>query len=122
MARKLYRSKENKILGGVCGGIAEYLDVDPTLIRLLFVLVLLFSGIGPVLILYLIAWAIIPEKPRETVEPAPKTGTYEMDTGVKSRDSEIWTLAAILIVVAIILCVFGLWAISRWFHPWFGLP
>lgn len=58
--KKLYRSKRNKIIAGVCGGIGEYLGVDPTLVRLLWVLLSL-QGIG--IIGYVIAWIIIPEEP-----------------------------------------------------------
>lgn len=58
--KKLYRSKRNRIIAGVCGGIGEYLDVDPTLVRLLWVL-LSFQGIG--IIVYVIAWVIVPEEP-----------------------------------------------------------
>jgi len=60
--KKLYRSGKNKILGGVCGGLGEYLDVDPTIIRLIWALS--FFGWGAGLILYLIAWIIIPRNPR----------------------------------------------------------
>ncbi len=58
--KKLYRSKKNRILAGVCGGIGEYLDVDPTLIRLLWILLSLhgFGVVG-----YIIALIIIPEEP-----------------------------------------------------------
>jgi len=49
------------MLGGVCGGIGEYLDIDPTIIRLLWALFLL-TGVG--IIAYIIAWLIIPEKPK----------------------------------------------------------
>ncbi|MPN24263.1 hypothetical protein SDC9_171658 [bioreactor metagenome] len=58
--KKLYRSKRSRIIFGVCGGIGEYLDVDPTLVRLLWVLLSL-HGIG--IIAYVIAWIIIPEEP-----------------------------------------------------------
>ncbi len=59
--KRLYRSKKDKKIGGVCGGIAEYFNVDPTLIRLLWVLITIFSaGLG--ILGYLIAWIIIPEK------------------------------------------------------------
>ncbi len=63
MKKRLYRSKTNRILGGICGGIAEYLDVDPTIIRLIWVLITLVYGVG--ILAYLIAWLIIPEKPRK---------------------------------------------------------
>jgi phage shock protein PspC (stress-responsive transcriptional regulator) len=60
MQMKLVRSKKNKMIGGVCGGIAEYLGWDPTIVRLLWMFISLFWGTG--LVLYLIAWAIIPEE------------------------------------------------------------
>jgi phage shock protein PspC (stress-responsive transcriptional regulator) len=60
--RRVYRSGKDKILGGVCGGIAEYLDVDPVIIRLLWIVGTLAWGAG--LILYIIAWIIIPRNPR----------------------------------------------------------
>jgi len=59
--KKLYRSGKNNILGGVCGGLGEYLDVDPTIVRLIWILLLFGWGVG--LILYLIAWIIIPRNP-----------------------------------------------------------
>ena len=58
--KKLYRSS-NRILSGVCGGIAEYFDVDPTLIRVLYVVLSLFSAAFPGLLLYIILWILIPE-------------------------------------------------------------
>jgi phage shock protein C len=61
--KKLYLSGSDKKLGGVCGGIGETYDVDPTLIRLIFVFVDLATGILPLLIAYIIAWAIIPKRP-----------------------------------------------------------
>lgn len=62
--RKLYRSGENKMLAGVCGGIGEYFNVDPTLIRLIWVVLTLISlGVGGI-IAYIIAWILIPENPK----------------------------------------------------------
>jgi phage shock protein C len=59
--RRVYRSKKNKMLAGVCGGIAEYFEIDPVLVRLLFVLFTLMGFAG--IILYLVAWLIMPENP-----------------------------------------------------------
>lgn len=60
MAKKLVRSKKNKMIGGVCAGFGEYLDVDYTLIRLAFVALALMTAIFPMLIFYIIAWIVIP--------------------------------------------------------------
>ncbi len=58
--KRLYRSKKNRVIAGVCGGIAEYFNVDPTIIRLLWILFALAFGSG--ILAYIIAWVIIPEK------------------------------------------------------------
>ena len=64
--KRLYRSGKEKILGGVCGGIGEYVGVDPTLIRLLWVLFSLAYGMG--ILLYIIMWIIVPRNPRHRWE------------------------------------------------------
>lgn len=58
--KKLYRSKNNKIIAGVCGGIGEYFNIDPTLIRLLLVVLTVLGGSG--LLAYIICWVIIPQE------------------------------------------------------------
>jgi phage shock protein C len=57
--KRLLRSKNNKIIAGVCGGIGEYFNVDPVLIRLIWVIITLMGGAG--ILAYIIAWIIIPE-------------------------------------------------------------
>ena len=66
MEKKLYRIKQGKQLAGVCGGIAEYLNIDPTVVRLLWVLISLFAGAG--LLAYIICAFVIPEKPDDYVQ------------------------------------------------------
>ncbi len=63
--KKLYRSRTDRMISGVCGGLGKYLGIDPTLIRLVFVLLLLF-GVGSGLILYVILMFIVPEEPETT--------------------------------------------------------
>lgn len=58
--KKLYRSRSNSMISGVCGGLAEYCGLDPTVVRLLYVLLSLFSAIFPGLLFYIIAILIIP--------------------------------------------------------------
>ena len=60
MTKKLKRSN-NRFLGGVCGGIAEYFDLDPTLVRVGYILLSLFSIAFPGILAYLILWIIMPE-------------------------------------------------------------
>lgn len=58
--KRLYRSKKERILGGVCAGLGEHLDVDPTVIRLIWAVVSVLS-VGTGIIIYILAWIIIPE-------------------------------------------------------------
>lgn len=58
MNKKLERSTTDKMLGGVCGGLAEYLGVDATIVRIVSAAIILFTGVGP--IAYILAWILIP--------------------------------------------------------------
>ena len=59
--KRLYRNQHNKILAGVCSGLGDYFNIDPVIIRLLWVVLTIFGGAG--ILIYIIAWIIIPEKP-----------------------------------------------------------
>lgn len=59
--RRLYRSRTNRSIAGICGGLAEYFDADPTLIRLLTLLLILFGGLS--LWVYILLWIIVPKSP-----------------------------------------------------------
>jgi len=59
--KKLYRSVTNRVIGGVAGGLSEYFDIDVVIVRLLFVMLLLFSGGG--LLAYIILWIVVPGRP-----------------------------------------------------------
>jgi phage shock protein PspC (stress-responsive transcriptional regulator) len=67
--KRLYRSKTHRVIGGVAGGLGEYLDVDPVLMRVLFVITFFAGGVG--ILAYIIAWIIIPEQPRESTMTTP---------------------------------------------------
>ena len=61
MNKRLYKSRNDKMLGGVCGGIAEYFDIDPTLVRLGWVLFCALGGSG--ILAYIVAAIVIPKQP-----------------------------------------------------------
>ena len=63
--QRLYRSTKDRMLGGVCGGIAEKFNWDPSLVRLGLVFLCLITGVIPLVLTYFVAWVIIPEKPQE---------------------------------------------------------
>jgi len=62
--KRLNRSVTDRKIAGICGGIGEYLDVDPTVVRLITIILALATGLIPMTIGYIIAWFIIPEVPR----------------------------------------------------------
>lgn len=62
--KKLYRSRDDRIIGGVCGGIGEYLNIDPTAIRLIYILFALWFGSG--ILAYIIFLILVPEEPQES--------------------------------------------------------
>ena len=61
--RKLYRSNTDKVFCGVCGGIAQYMDTDPTAIRLVWIIVTIFTGFFPGILAYIIACFIMQKNP-----------------------------------------------------------
>ena len=63
MAKRLYRSRRERMLSGVCGGLGAYFSLDPTLIRLGWTLTTIFTGVFPGVFAYLLCWLIIPEEP-----------------------------------------------------------
>ena len=103
MEKKLTRSEKERILGGVCGGLAEYFGFDPTLVRLVFVLLALAGGTG--ILVYIILWIIMPRRPQ--VEAGAVVGDnledikkrlVELEAGVKAavtgEKAEEWKQSA----------------------------
>ena len=69
--KRLYRSRQERMISGVCGGLGEYLSIDPTIIRLIFVIAALWGGAG--FIVYLVMMLVVPEEPfgvESSPEPA----------------------------------------------------
>lgn len=62
MNQTLNRNVNDKIIGGVCGGIAKYLGWDPAIVRLLYVLISIFSAAFPGIIVYIVLWVVMPEE------------------------------------------------------------
>ena len=63
--KRLYRSRTNRTLAGICGGLGEYWQIDPTILRLLWILLTVFTGFVPGIIAYVLALFIVPERPGE---------------------------------------------------------
>lgn len=73
MTTRLQRSRTDKVIGGVAGGLAQYFGIDPMIVRVLFLLMLLPGGISP--LIYIILWVVMPQ------EPAAEQPRYDPYTG-----------------------------------------
>lgn len=85
----LKRSTSNKVIGGVCGGLGEYFEIDPLIFRLLFVLFAIYGGSG--LLLYIILWIAIPqegEKRSDKFENNIKEGAQKMANEIKQTETQ----------------------------------
>ena len=66
--KKLHRDRRDKKVAGVCGGLGRFMGIDPTILRLLLVVICIFTGVLPLLILYIIAWILIPLGPSTYIQ------------------------------------------------------
>jgi len=86
MAKKLYRSTKDKMIGGVAGGLAEYFDIDSTLVRVLFIVVVFLGGGG--IIAYIILWIVVPQKPYEIPKNPVSQSPQEDESGSNFSSDE----------------------------------
>ena len=123
MTKKLYRSKKNCVIGGVCGGIGEYFDIDPIIIRLLVVLIFFMGGAG--LIAYIIAWII---QSKSEVEDAGmkknKSETRNKNLPVAeyqpSEENNNHSAKNKNVFLGLIFVFLGLIFLGTTFSPWFN--
>jgi phage shock protein C len=115
MNKRLYRSREQRILGGVCGGIAEYFNVDVTWVRLICLVTAIFGGGG--LLFYLIAWIIIPENPYQTGKAVDKTnevlGWGLIILGLLILLPKLFSFVNLKMMWAVVLIGFGIWMLLK---------
>lgn len=104
--KKLYRSRTNRIIGGVCGGIGDYLEFDPVFIRLIWGILFFMGGVG--FLAYIVAWIIIPE---ENDENTADLFTEDSDRVPEKSDHRPQ------IVIGLFLVVLGAILLLRdWFY------
>ncbi|MFQ5640280.1 MAG: PspC domain-containing protein [bacterium] len=110
--RRLYRSRTECMIGGVCGGVAEYFDIDPVMVRVLWAVSCLVQGIGAVL--YILGWIIMPENPSQEKRVA-KEKVDSKNTGM------IWGVVLIVIGAFLLMGRFNGFYYLRHWHPfWIG--
>lgn len=113
MKDKLYRSRRVRVFGGIAGGLAQYFNLDPILVRVLFVVITILHGFG--ILLYIILWIVVPEEPFEV---AYKVKTDDQTAGEQSGQTDSMNFdgtqpipqkqSSGKIVLGIILIVIGL--------------
>lgn len=90
MTTKLYRSEIDKMLGGVCGGLGRYLGIDPTIVRLFFVLLTVANGVG--VFIYFVLWLIVPGEDQAegtTVEETIRASADEIAERARALGDEV---------------------------------
>lgn len=109
MAKKLFRSRKDRVLGGVCAGLGHYFRIDPVFIRLLTIFICVVTAILPLLLAYLICCILIPHQPRG-LQPKPFKRLYRsrMDRKIGGICGGLGNLfkvgSTILRLVAILIC------------------
>jgi phage shock protein C len=105
MAKKLYRSRTEKMIAGVCGGLAEYFEIDPTLVRLVAVALTLAGGSG--ILAYLIFWFVVPQRPLNLAAIDRQTQTSTSGAIAESEEGESNEAHSAALFVGVILTVLG---------------
>jgi phage shock protein PspC (stress-responsive transcriptional regulator) len=121
MGKRLYRSRTDKVFGGVCGGLANYFNIDVVIVRIIFVASALVWGLS--FILYLVLWVAVPPEPVK-FEISPEVTSFsseEEKTGsepVKSKKSrEIFAIVLIVLGIFITLDNMFVWFTGRLYFP-----
>ena len=114
-SKKLYRSRENAMLGGVCAGIANYFDTDPSLVRLATVILFFAGGIG--ILAYIIAWIIIPKSPLVAATTEAGAQPTSAENEEHSEIAEMTGRPKFLfgMILIILGCLFLMGNIFSWF-------
>jgi phage shock protein PspC (stress-responsive transcriptional regulator) len=117
MKDKFYRSRKDRFIGGVAGGLAEYMNIDPILVRVVFVLILFFNGFG--LLLYIILWIIVPEAPFEMPNMNPQSDNSSGNTVNFQTSSNADRESKGRVIIGISLIVLGILFFAQSFLPHF---
>lgn len=126
--KRLTRSISNKVIAGVCGGLGEYFNIDPTILRILFVALVVWGGSG--VLLYIVLWLVIPEAGKESLPAEQRIEQAGKEMGAKAQDmakslqtnrlSGAVIVGAILIVIGVssVIQAYVPWRIFRWEVFW----
>lgn len=120
-AKRLTRSTNNKIIAGVCGGLGDYFNVDPMIVRILFVALTIWGGSG--VLLYIILWLVVPEAGQEALPTQQRMDQvgHDMQTKVQDAAKNIQgrqSAKSLTVIIGAILVVLGLSSIIQIYVPW----
>ena len=119
MTRRLYRSRTDSMIGGVAAGLAEYLNADPALVRIVWAILVVVTG-GAALVVYIVAWIVVPEEPALEPTTDPVTGEAIAPTGEPAAvpsSTRSGPGGQAGVVIGIGLVVVGLWFLLREYLP-----
>jgi phage shock protein C len=111
--KRLYRSRKDKTIAGVCGGLGEYFNIDPTFIRIVAVLLIFADGVG--IWGYIIAWIVMPQRPLETV------GTTGQEESQQLSEEKIDYAPWNKYIPGAILILLGVFFIIRQHYWWWHI-
>ncbi len=117
--KRLTRSTTNKVIAGVCGGLGEYFNIDPTILRILFVALVIWGGSGA--LLYIVLWLVVPEAGKESIPADQRMQAAGKEMGTKAQDMAKSLQASRLsgtIVVGALFIVIGVSTIVQMYVPW----
>jgi phage shock protein PspC (stress-responsive transcriptional regulator) len=114
MEKRLYRSRKWRVFGGVAGGLAEYFNLDPILMRVIFVIITLINGIG--ILLYIILWIVMPEVPFEVAYNVNTDGETQKPEGTEPNLSSIHVKSegkGRIVIGSVLIIIGGLFFLER---------
>jgi phage shock protein C len=119
MNRRLYRSSRERVISGVAGGVAEYFDVDPSIVRIAWALLALITG-GVFLVLYGVMWLVVPVAPG-TTDSSASAHDPSGAPGAPAPRAERYRSGSAGLVFGVILIGLGLYFLAREYLPAFNI-
>lgn len=121
---RLYRSNTEKVIGGVCGGLADYFAIDVVLARVVFVLLALFGGGG--VLIYIVLWVVIPSRPGNMTNhtykaPNPEKKEGDPDVEVIYEDKTVKKNSNTGLIAGVILILVGMLFLGDRLLPWYNI-
>lgn len=108
--KKIYRDRWDKKIAGICGGLGQFLNFDPTIIRLLMIFLCIFTRVLPLIIAYGVAWLLIPLGPKAYIKPRCKkiyrSRRNRKIAGICGGLSEALKIGATIIRIVMVACMF----------------